>query len=329
MTDELLEVDHLTMTFAGGAGEVRAVDDVSLRVRAGECVGVVGESGSGKSMLARTLLQLLPPVDVLRCEGSIRLEGRELLGSDYRSVRTDGLSMVFQEPLSYLNPTMRIGQQIAEGLPNDVANRDRVSAVRAALAQVELPASLEIERRYPHELSGGMRQRAMIALALATRPRVLIADEPTTALDVTVQAQLLRTLYELHRRKQMGLVIITHDLGIVANMCDRVYVMYAGQIVEEAETLTLFDAPQHPYTKALLDCRPGHTDRREVNERLRGPVPDLSALDGACRFRNRCEFAATECATEPSLDRIGEAHAARCGVLPFVGLGVKWGGSRS
>jgi oligopeptide/dipeptide ABC transporter ATP-binding protein len=313
----LLTVEHLTMTFRGGAGEVRAVDDVSLSVAAGECIGVVGESGSGKSMLARTLLQLLPAVTVLRCEGSIRLEGRELLGTDYRSVRSDGLGMVFQEPLSFLDPTMRIGRQIAEGLPADMSEADRTVAVADALAKVELPAGMQVERRFPHELSGGMRQRAMIALALATRPKVLVADEPTTALDVTVQAQILRTLYDLHREQRMGLIVITHDLGIVANMCDRVYVMYAGQIVEEADTLTLFESPQHPYTKALLDSRPGHSNRRATSEILRGPVPDLSRLDGSCRFRNRCAYAEDVCVEEPALAAAGGSGFARCHVRPF------------
>ncbi len=250
----LLSVVGLKVHLRVGRNLVRAVDGVDLVVNAGECVGIVGESGSGKSTLARAIVRLLPNLDLEELSGEILFDGRDVARMpppDLRQLRRDGgFSMVFQDPLSYLNPTRRVGSQVAEALPDATPNpRDRVHAL---LREVGLPDPTIIARRYPHQLSGGMRQRVLIAIALASEPRLLFADEPTTSLDATVQLQVLETLRRLHAERNMALVIITHDLGLVAELCDRVYVMLGGKIVESADVFSLFETPQHPHTKRLI-----------------------------------------------------------------------------
>jgi len=249
----LLQVNALKVHLRVGGTTVRAVDGVDLTVQRGECVGIVGESGSGKSTLARAIVRLLPNVDFAELSGEILFDGRnveKMSDLELRKLRRDGgFSIVFQDPLSYLNPTRRVGSQIAEALR---ADRNTSSRVHELLREVGLPEPERVSRRYPHELSGGMRQRVLIAIALASEPVLLFADEPTTSLDATVQLQVLETLRRLHRERNMALAIITHDLGLVAELCDRVYVMLAGKVVECADVFTLFEAPQHPHTARLI-----------------------------------------------------------------------------
>jgi ABC-type dipeptide/oligopeptide/nickel transport system ATPase component len=250
----LLRVADLKVHLRVGHSVVRAVDGVDLGVDAGECVGIVGESGSGKSTLARAIVRLLPNLDLEKLSGEILFDGRDIARMPPAALRqlrrAGGFSMVFQDPLSYLNPTRRVGSQVAEALPDSNANpRERVHAL---LREVGLPDPAIVARRYPHQLSGGMRQRVLIAIALASEPRLLFADEPTTSLDATVQLQVLETLRRLHAERNMALVIITHDLGLVAELCDRVYVMFGGKVVESADVFSLFEAPQHTHTKRLI-----------------------------------------------------------------------------
>jgi len=254
----LLDVRELKVHLRVGERVVRAVDGVDFRVDAGECVGIVGESGSGKSTLARAIARLMPDVQVAQLSGTLRFEGRDLLRIDERALRglrrARGFSMIFQDPLGHLNPTQRVGRQIAEALAPDAgAARAQQPRVIELLAEVGFAEPGEVARRYPHELSGGMRQRVMIAIALAGDPRLLFADEPTTALDATVQLQVLHTLYRLHRQRGMAMAIITHDLGVVAELCDRVYVMQAGKVVETAPTVDLFERPRQPYAARLVE----------------------------------------------------------------------------
>jgi len=310
---KLLEVRGLTVHLNVRDRVVKAADNVNLEVGAGECVGLVGESGSGKTMVARTIVGLLPTVRLKCCDGEVVLDGTEMLGlpsKELRRARRGRVSMIFQEPTSYLNPTMRIGTQIAEALPSGLGRMEVEDRIKALLAQAGLPPGLGIERRYPHQLSGGMKQRAMIALALASNPKLLIADEPTTALDVTVQAQVLRTLKHLHQERGMAILLITHDLGVIAEMCDRVYVMYAGEIVEAADTMSLFEDPRHPYTRMLLNSLPHK--RHEGEEVLKGSIPDLSMLGSGCRFMPRCPHASEVCRDEQPLRVRTDGRAARC-----------------
>ena len=249
----LLQVNTLKVHLRVGGTIVRAVDGVDLVINRGECIGIVGESGSGKSTLARAIVRLLPNVDFSELSGEILFDGRnigKMSDLELRQLRREGgFSIVFQDPLSYLNPTRRVGSQIAEALSAGANNRNRVHEL---LREVGLPEPERVARRYPHELSGGMRQRVLIAIALASEPALLFADEPTTSLDATVQLQVLETLRRLYRERNMALAIITHDLGLVAELCDRVYVMLAGQVVECADVFTLFESPQHPHTARLI-----------------------------------------------------------------------------
>jgi oligopeptide/dipeptide ABC transporter ATP-binding protein len=336
----LLDVHSLTIHLRVRDRVVKAADDVDLQVSAGECVGLVGESGSGKTMVARAVVGLLPTVKLQRRDGEIFLDGTNILGlraKQLRRARQGHVSMIFQEPASYLNPTMRIGKQIAEALPKEAARGDQAETIRTLLVQAGLPRGQRVERRYPHQLSGGMKQRAMIALALASNPRLLIADEPTTALDVTVQAQVLQTLRHLHQQRGMAILLITHDFGVIAEMCDRIYVMYAGQIVESADAVTLFTKPRHPYTRLLLDSLPGR--RREGSGRLlTGSIPDLSMLGQGCRFAPRCPFVTEACKEDQPLRIRANGDAVRCvledaakdgGKASHIGLSVVEAGGHS
>ena len=253
----VLDVRNLKVHLRTGDTVVRAVDGVDLQVAPGECVGIVGESGSGKSTLARAVSRLMANVEFAELSGSAHFHGVDTLTMPHEALRNlrrkCGFSMIFQDPLGYLNPTMRVGKQIREALSPGQYPVSEQRRIHALLQEVGLPDVEHVARRYPHELSGGMRQRIMIAMALASEPLLLFADEPTTALDATVQLQVLETLHRLHLERRMAMVIITHDLGVVAALCDRVYVMRGGKVVESANTIELFDAPRHPYSARLIE----------------------------------------------------------------------------
>ena len=321
----LLEVSDLGTWFYTRQGIVKAVDGVDFEVAAGETLAIVGESGCGKSMTALSLMRLIPEPPGRIVSGSIRLAGRDLLKiseEEMRDVRGNEISMIFQEPMTSLNPVMTIGKQISEAL---ILHRDmdRKAAMKRAIEMLDLvriPEPAQRAKEYPHQLSGGMRQRAMIAMALACNPKVLIADEPTTALDVTIQAQILELIVELQREFSAAVILITHDLGVVAETAHRVIVMYAGRKVEEATVDELFAKPLHPYTVGLMNSIPrldlmrGQTDRS--NERLQeipGIVPPLFDLPPGCAFAPRCNRADDKCRSErPVYEEKQPAHWAAC-----------------
>jgi len=314
----LLEVRDLRVSFFTAAGEVRAVDGVSFSLDAGRTLGVVGESGCGKSVTAFSILRLVSPPGRI-VGGSIRFDGRELLElpeAELRRVRGNQIAMVFQEPSSSLNPVFTIGDQIAEAvrLHQQVDRREARRRAIAMLELVEIPEAAHRVDAYPHQLSGGMRQRAMIAMALSCEPRLLIADEPTTALDVTIQAQILDLLAGLQQRLGMAVLLVTHDLGVVAQRADEVAVMYAGRIVEQAPVERLFDAPLHPYTRGLLASVPKlGAERSRRLEAIPGMVPDPLHWPSGCRFRDRCGLAIEDCArSDPALAAHGERHLVAC-----------------
>jgi ABC-type dipeptide/oligopeptide/nickel transport system ATPase component len=257
----LLSVRNLKVHLRVGEAVVRAVDGVDLSVDQGESIGIVGESGSGKSTLARAVLKLLPNVELAACQGEVNFRGLDLARMSDPALRDlrrhHGFSMIFQDPLGYLNPTKRVGAQVAEAISgkSSGSSGDRVQQL---LAEAGLPSALQLARRFPHELSGGMRQRVMIAIALASEPALLFADEPTTALDATVQLQVLETLRRLHRDRKMAMVIISHDLGVVAELCNRVYVMRDGKVLESGDTVEVFENPKHPYAAQLIELSTRH-----------------------------------------------------------------------
>ena len=313
----LLEVRELTTRFVTDGGELRAVDRVSFDVRTGASVGLVGESGSGKSVTALSILRLVrdPPGRVVG--GSVRFRGRDLLTLPepaLRKVRGAEIAMIFQEPMTALNPVMTTGKQVAEPL---VLHRglSKKAALAEAVALFELVGIADPARRvhdYPHQLSGGMRQRVMIAMALACRPALVIADEPTTALDVTIQAQILDLLARLRRELGMSLLLITHDLGVVAETCDDVVVLYAGHVVESAPAAELFARPRHPYTAGLLRSRQSTVDSRQL-QAIPGLVPRLDQLPPGCRFADRCDRVQEKCRVEaPALETIAPGRLVRC-----------------
>jgi oligopeptide transport system ATP-binding protein len=300
----LLEVRGLHTHFATGAGIVRAVDGVSFTVEHGETVAIVGESGAGKSVGAMSILRLIPDPPGRITAGEIIFGGRDLMrlsDAEMREIRGGDIGMVFQEPMTSLNPVLTIGRQITEGVEQH-RGASTAAAAKRAIELLDMVGIAEPARRlkqYPHQLSGGMRQRVMIAIALACDPKLIIADEPTTALDVTIQAQILELMKELTRRLGVALIIITHNLGVVARYANRVNVMYAGRIVESGSAEAIYRTPRHPYTMALLRSVP----RLDIPRRMRldpveGQPPDLTRLDGGCAFRPRCRFAVARCAEE-------------------------------
>ena len=316
----LLEVRGLHTEFRTGAGVVRAVDGISYTVEAGETVAVVGESGSGKSVGALSILRLIPDPPGQIVAGEILFDGRDLRGlteAEMRHVRGRDIGMVFQEPMTSLNPVLTIGRQITETLERH-QGADRPTAEKRAVELLEMVGIADPKRRlrqYPHQLSGGMRQRVMIAIALACSPKLIIADEPTTALDVTIQAQILEVMKSLSRKLGVAQIIITHNLGVVARYASRVNVMYAGRIVEAGPADAIYHDPRHPYTIALLRSVPRlDQPRRARLDPVDGQPPDLTRLDGGCAFRPRCRFAVERCATaRPSLEPAGEAgHVSAC-----------------
>ena len=321
----LLDVRDLTVHFDTPTGQALAVDRVSFRIDPGETVGLVGESGCGKTVTALSILRLLDAEAVTSSSSIIEFEGtdlRNLEGEDLRAVRGAEIAMIFQEPSASLNPVLTVGLQITETLHahRDIDKRAAKSRAIDLLELVDIPEPGERFRAYPHQLSGGMQQRVMIAIALSCEPKLLIADEPTTALDVTIQAQILALLHDLKAKLGMAMLLITHDLGVVAGMADRVAVMYGGQIVEEASAGQLFESPQHPYTRALLDAIP-RLDR--VTERLPaipGSVPPATAWPSGCRFHPRCGEVLPRCSTEaPDMFDGGTDHRARCWLLESKG----------
>ena len=316
--DALLSVESLRVTFPAEGGIARAVDGVSFTLSAGETLCVVGESGCGKSVTALSLLRLVPKPGRIEPGSAIRFEGTDLLtlaDEPLRDIRGRRISMIFQEPMTALNPVLTVGDQVAEvvRVHTKASRREAWDRAVAMLRDVGIADPAERAKQYPHELSGGMRQRVMIAMALVLDPRLVIADEPTTALDVTIQAQILDLLRAQRDRTGLALLLITHDLGVVAEMATRVLVMYAGQVVEEAPVTALFDAPTHPYTEGLLAAVPrlGQDDGRLRT--IPGTVPPATAWPTGCRFRDRCVHAFDRCVIEePALVQVATAHRARC-----------------
>lgn len=316
----VLEVNELCVEFATAEGQYRAVDGVTFELRRGATVGLVGESGSGKTVTALSIMQLLPKPTGRVLSGSIHFLGQELVGRpehELRALRGNRISMIFQEPTTCLNPLMTVGDQVAEVLRvhKGLSRREALEETLKLFELVKIAAPRERLHAYPHQLSGGMRQRVMIAMAIACNPDLLIADEPTTALDVTVQAQILALLEELRVQSSAAILLITHDLGIVAEMCDEVLVMYAGQIVEQADVYTLFSRPLHPYTLGLLRSLPKmeHGRSRQTLYSIPGTVPDPRHFPSGCRFHPRCEFAETRCKSEiPAFAHADKNHLVRC-----------------
>ena len=318
MTEPLLRIEELRTVFRSASGDIPAVDGVSLDVPRGRTLGIVGESGCGKSMLSLSVMRLVPPPGRVAA-GRVLLEGRNLLDlstAEMRQVRGGQVAMIFQEPMTSLNPVHPIGLQITEAMrahdrragPKELRER-----AIAALERVRIPAPTRRFEEFPHQLSGGMRQRVMIAMALACKPKLLIADEPTTALDVTVQAQILDLLRDLQQETGMSIILITHDLGVVAEMADEVAVMYAGRVAERASATDLFGSPQHPYTLGLLGSVPRLDEDRDKLLAIEGAVPPPFALPKGCRFHPRCPFAIEACtATQPPLEEIEPGHFAAC-----------------
>jgi len=321
LSDDLLAIDNLSVEFETDQGPARAVDRLSLNLAPGQTLGLVGESGCGKSVTALSVMGLIDSPPGRITTGRIVFEGRDLLGlsaEEMRLIRGRRLSMIFQEPMTSLNPVMTVGRQVAEPLMVHLGLSRAEAWQRAAalLDKVRIPAPLARLKDYPHQLSGGMRQRVMIAMALACDPQLLIADEPTTALDVTIQAQILSLLVRLKEEFKTSVLLITHDLGVVAQMVSRMVVMYAGQVVEEASKEDIFDRPFHPYTQGLLRSMPRLGARGDGRQRLAeipGLVPSLTERPAGCKFADRCPQAFDLCRNkEPRLEPVGQGQTARC-----------------
>ncbi len=311
----LLEISDLAVAFRTEQGEVEALSGVSFSIEEGESFGVVGESGSGKSLTALSVLGLIPDPPGRVTRGEIRFAGQVLDANAQRRLRGRDIAMIFQEPMSALNPVFTVGEQVAEGLRVHEKLSRRAARDRAAqlLGHVGIPDPVRRLAQYPHELSGGMRQRVMIAAALACRPRLLIADEPTTALDVTIQAQILSLLAELQRETGMAVMLITHDLGVIAQVVRRVAVMYAGRVVETGPVLDVFETPGHPYTRALLRSIPSLADDVARLPAIPGSVPTPAAWPAGCRFHPRCAFTQPACTEAvPPPRQVAPAHHAAC-----------------
>jgi len=323
-SEPLLEIEDLKVHFETDEGVVKAVDGVSLEVRQGEMLGIVGESGSGKSVASMTVLGLTRASNAV-IAGRITFEGRDLLAMDdegLQEIRGNGIAMIFQDPLSALHPFYKVGNQLVEAVQVHQDLGDSAARARA-VELLELVGIPDAERRmgeYPHEFSGGMRQRVMIAMALACRPELLLADEPTTALDVTIQAQVLDLMRALRAELRTAVMLITHDLGVVAEMADRVLVMYAGQVVEEAPVAAIFAMPQHPYTVGLMGAMPALAAAGARLAAIDGMVPAATAMPEGCRFAARCPFADPQCRVMPPLQDLGGGRRSRCWKVPLESL---------
>jgi peptide/nickel transport system ATP-binding protein len=313
----LLSVEGLRTQFDTSAGSVHAVDGISFAIERGEMLGLVGESGCGKSVTSLSIMRLVPPPGRITA-GRVRLDGEDLLDKDdeaMRRVRGARMAMVFQEPMTSLNPVFTIGDQIAAAVRAHAGVGRHAAWERAIemLDHVQMPAARERAREYPHQLSGGLRQRAMLALALAPGPQLLIADEPTTALDVTIQAQILELLRRLQAERGMAVLLITHDLGVVAEVCHRVAIIYAGRIVEMAPVGSIFSSPMHPYTRGLLRCLPHPSRFGQPLSSIDGAPPDLRRVGGGCRFAPRCPSVRDSCRVdEPALMERSPGHLVAC-----------------
>ena len=320
----LLQVENLEVEFATDRGVVKAVDGVSLRVDRGETVGLVGESGAGKSVLGRSIMQLVSHPGRIRA-GSIFWRGEDLLrrsDAEMRELRSDAIAMVFQDPMTALNPLKKIKDQLLEAvlLHRDVSGGEARDIVLGRLRDVELPQPEVTMENYPHQLSGGMRQRVVIALALVNDPQLVIADEPTTSLDVTIQAQILKLLKDLQRERDLSIIMITHNMAVVAETCSRVNVMYAGRIVESSGTAALFERPAHPYTRALLDSVIRLDDDVRRLNTIPGLMPDLIDIPAGCAFHPRCPEAFSPCdRAQPALRALSESRLAACHLVEAHG----------
>ncbi|RNB87489.1 ABC transporter ATP-binding protein [Brevibacillus fluminis] len=318
MQERLLEVNGLTVNFRNDNREITVVHNISFHINQGETVGVVGESGCGKSITSLSIMQLVPTPPGRIASGEIRYKGTNLLSlksKEMNQIRGNEISMIFQEPMTSLTPVFTIGRQLDEviRLHTKASKKEAKERSIDMLKLVGISRAEQIYASYPHELSGGMRQRVMIAIGLACNPNLLIADEPTTALDVTIQAQILDLMRELKEKTGSSILFITHDLGVVAEMCDRVIVMYAGEIVEEADVDTIFNDPRHPYTRGLLASIPKIEEKKRHLYSIPGQVPPVGSITQGCRFRERCDSAIDRCVTDnPALVAVAANHACRC-----------------
>ncbi len=315
----LLEVKNLVTAFDTDAGQVTAVDDVSFSIQQGQTLGIVGESGCGKSVTALSIMRLLPQPMGHLLGGKILFKGQDLATfpiEEMRKIRGGQIGMIFQEPMTALNPVHRIGKQLSEVflLHQDITNEEAFTKAIELLDKVGIPSPQIRIKEYPHQLSGGMRQRVVIAMAIACKPALLIADEPTTALDVTIQAQILELLKELQQEMGMSTILITHDLGVIAETCDEVVVMYAGRVAERGSVYDIFENPKHPYTQGLLASIPRLEDERKTcMQTIEGMVPGLLDLPSGCRFQNRCPLREDKCAErQPPEEQIGPDHYVSC-----------------
>ncbi|UXI00921.1 ABC transporter ATP-binding protein [Photobacterium sp. TY1-4] len=327
--NNILTIKDLETTFTTDEGDIKVLDGVSFTVAQGKTIGVVGESGCGKSVTAASIMGLLPRPYGQVTGGSIMYQGTDLVSmapADLYQTRGAKISMIFQDPMTALNPVHTIGRQLCEVYElhrPELSKTERKQAALSMLEQVGIPAAAQRFHVYPHELSGGMRQRVMIAMALACKPDILIADEPTTALDVTVQAQILELMRTIQAENNMAIIFITHDLGVVAEMCDDVVVMYAGRVVERADVFTLFESPQHPYTQGLLRAIPRLEGQPKTKlETIPGSVPSLQEMPSGCRFRNRCHDQSERCGeTVPQPHTVSPGHDVSCLMINEVNHG--------
>ncbi|BDH63361.1 peptide ABC transporter ATP-binding protein [Lysinibacillus sp. PLM2] len=316
MAESVLEVKDLKLGIRDGKRQIPIVNGVTFDLKKGETLGIVGESGCGKSLTSLSLMGLLPP-GIEYQNGNIEISNQNMVGVKdkvWRSVRGKKVSMIFQEPMTSLNPVFTIGDQIVEMIQshNKMKKADAKNHAIHMLKTLGIPRAEEVFNEYPHQLSGGMRQRVMIAIALSCNPEILIADEPTTALDVTIQAQILELMKELQKQMDMSIVLITHDLGVVAEMCDRVIVMYAGEVVEESTVVELFDYPKHPYTKGLLASLPKIDEQKEFLASIKGVVPTAANMPSGCRFAPRCQYRTEKCDEKPLLKKINDESQVQC-----------------
>lgn len=317
MSESILEIDGLNTSFFTDDGEVPAVSNVNFSINKGEVLGVVGESGCGKSVTSLSVMDLVPDPGKVT-GGHIRFKDEELTRASerrMRQIRGNEIAMIFQEPMTSLNPVFTIGNQLVEGirLHKKISKREASAQAVQIMKKVGLPRAEQLMKEYPHQLSGGMRQRVMIAMAMACEPELLIADEPTTALDVTIQAQILDLMKRLNQDSDTSIMLITHDLGVVADVCDRIVVMYAGQVVEEGDVRTIFNHPQHPYTEGLIQSVPNMKEKQTRLHSIPGNVPKPGTLTKGCLFAPRCPYAFDRCTQEdPELFETADNHDVRC-----------------
>ncbi|MDD9150393.1 MULTISPECIES: ABC transporter ATP-binding protein [unclassified Sporolactobacillus] len=316
MNQPILEVKGLKTSFFTDDGELPAVDGIDFSVGEGEILGIVGESGCGKSVTSLSIMGLLPSPPGKIVGGGIYFKGEDISHakeSKMRKLRGNEIAMIFQEPMTSLNPVFTIGDQLMEAirLHNRLSKKELIERAVELLKMVGLPRAKELLKEYPHELSGGMRQRVMIAMAMSCNPKVLIADEPTTALDVTIQAQILDLMIKLNRETHTAIILITHDLGVVAQVCKRVVVMYAGKVVEEGNVKDIFNHPKHPYTEGLIRSIPGLHSKKDTLYTIKGSVPRPGSIKKGCLFAPRCEYVMDKCRTD-SPELVGDSHKSRC-----------------